>query len=116
MNKSDFKIGMEVFLKPVNNAARYGTKKILRNTITKIGRKYFTIGNDRRPLQFEIDNLCQKTEYSPDYELYFSEQEILDETEANSIFDSLRVEFTKYGKTAIPLEKLRQIKQILEEK
>lgn len=38
------KVGIKVYLKPVNNAARYGNKEIIEMEILKVGRKYFFVG------------------------------------------------------------------------
>jgi hypothetical protein len=120
MNKEQLTLGQKVYLKPVNNAARYGNKEIKEQTILKIGRKYFLVGaegqtNERWMTKFSIEDLREVSDYSPDYELYFSKQEILDEEESNDIVRDIRLKFGSYGKINLTLDQLRRIKAIINE-
>lgn len=120
MNKDQLSIGQKVYLKPINNAARYGNKEINEKTILKIGRKYFSVGeegqtNERFMTKFEIEDLREVTDYSPDWEVYFSEQEILDEEEFNEIARDIRLKFGSYGKLDLTMDQLRRIKEIINE-
>ena len=55
---------------------------IREDVITKIGRKYFEVGDGYKPLKFHIDGLKEETGgYIADWELYFTKQDILDEEE-----------------------------------
>lgn len=105
-------IGRIVYLKPINNNARKGNKKIEECKIEKIGRKYFEV--DYRSLRFTIDNLEHATEYSKDWKLHLSEQDILDEYEKNDLNNQIENVF-RYG-SKLSLDKLRRIKMIIDEK
>lgn len=114
------KVGIKVYLKPVNNAARYGNKEIIEKEILKVGRKYFFVGikgetTERWMTKFNIMDLRQVTQYANDWELYFSKQEILDEEEKEEIWRDLRLIFGGYGRPTLSLDKLRRIKEIVSE-
>ncbi|WP_299831419.1 hypothetical protein [uncultured Metabacillus sp.] len=120
MSKDKIIVGQKVYLKPVNNAARYGNKEIREQEIVKVGRKYFFVGSkgearERWMIKFSIEDLRQVTEYANDWELYFSEQEILDEEETEEIWNDLRLIFGSYGRPTLSLDKLRRIKEIVSE-
>lgn len=53
--------------------------------------------------------------YTADWELYFSEQEIIDEEEAKKLQGLLRLNFGSYGKTRFTLDQLRRITKIINE-
>jgi len=112
-------VGDKVFLKAVNNNAR-GRKEVLikEYEIVKIGRKFFEVNNNPnyKPLKFLIENKKQEMGgYVPDWELYFSEQEILDEIEFNRLFGKIESRFNVYGKVNLTLDQLRRIIKIIEE-
>jgi hypothetical protein len=114
------KVGAKVFLKPVNNAARYGNKEIVEKTILKVGRKYFFVGNEgeteqRWMIKFNMEDLRQITEYANDWELYFSKQEILDDEEIEELSTDIRLKFSSYGELGLSLDQLRRIKKIISE-
>ncbi|MFO1442872.1 hypothetical protein KDN24_06540 [Bacillus sp. Bva_UNVM-123] len=86
----------------------------------KVGRKYFFVGsegaiNQRWMTKFNIEDLRQVTEYSDDWELYFSEQEILNDEEIEKLSKDIRLKFGSYGKLGLTLDQLRRIKQIISE-
>lgn len=110
-------IGDKVYLKPVNNKARNGNEKIEEYLIKKVGRKYFEVWDgiyDFSSIKFNLETKTQVTNYSPDWELYFSKQEILDEQECNQLTKIIRNKFTGWGKVNLSLEQLRSIKKIID--
>lgn len=114
------KIGDKVYLKPINNRARYGNEAIEEYIIKKIGRKYFEVWDgiyEFSSTKFHLENdHRQVTDYSPDWELYFSKQEILDKNECDQITKEIRDKFTGWGKVNLTLEQLRSVKQIIDGK
>ena len=117
--KDKLEIGMEVWLEPINNQLRYGSKKPVKAVITKIGRKYFEVakvGWERFPMKFQIEDLKQKTDYSPDWKFYFDEQHILDEQEHVMLTKHMRSLFSRYDDKILTLEKLRKIHAIIVDK
>ena len=110
-------VGQKVFLKPINNAVRDSTE-VKEEIILKVGRKYFEVWdgeNEWSATKFHLDSLRQVTDYSPDYQLYFSKQELLDEQEANDLTKSIRRTFGNYGETKLTLDQLRRIHTITQE-
>lgn len=109
-------VGQIVYLKPSGNQARVSSD-IRKGEITKIGRKYFEVKTEGywRETKFHKEGLRQVTEYTPDWQLYFSEQEILDEKEFNKLVDLLGDYFSWRSKVKLTLEQLRRIKEITDE-
>lgn len=113
-------IGDRVYLKAINERARYKTEvDIEEYIICKIGRKYFEVCKEdykNYTIQFEINNKRQVTKYSPDWQLYFSKQEILDEEEHLNLSNQVRDKIGSYGTSSLSLDKLRKIKEIIDDK
>ncbi|PYY28307.1 beta barrel domain-containing protein [Paenibacillus illinoisensis] len=113
------KSGDIVFLKAVGNNARYRNDTYVEEYVVgSIGRKYFDVykdGNKSRTIKFRLSGLRQHTDYSPDWKLYFSMQEILDEEESERLSGKLREIFNSYGKINLTLDQLRRISQIVNE-
>jgi len=105
------KVGQEIYIEPVNNAARY-SKDIKKSKISKVGRKYFEI-EGMNGIRFFKDNLTHDGKgYCSDYNCYYSQQEIDDKREHIEISNSIRKSFSFYDKS-IPLNKLREIRDII---
>ena len=110
---------MPVFLKPVGNAERRSTD-IKRHFVKKIGRKYFETWNgenDRYTIKFRLDDFQQETGgYSADYEIYPSEQDIINEREKSSLESFFKhTVFGGFGSTNLTLDQLRRMKEIVDE-
>jgi ribosomal protein S24E len=71
------KVGQEVYLKPLNNMARY-KKEIITAKIQKVGRKYAEAidKNQVRVYVFHLDSMYQKSDYSADFKVYASLEDI----------------------------------------
>lgn len=109
-------VGDNVYLKPSNNAARR-TSEIREWKIKSVGRKYFEVWDGERDysaMKFYIDGLKQVTNYTPDWIVYFSKQEILDENEFFEIFNHVRNTFSRLSKPNLSLQQLRDIKKIMD--
>lgn len=83
--------------------------------VTKVGKKYFSVASINA-LQFtkeyHIENWKEKTEYTPSYHLYETEQDWLDEVEAEKLQTRIQSYFNTYNRK-IPLEILRTIDKLL---
>lgn len=114
------RVGDKVFLKAVGNMAR-GRKEtyIVEYKIEKIGRIYFEVCQEGyesvNPIKFKIEDRRQHTEYSPDWKVYFSMQEILDEEEVERLSSKLREKFGSFGRIDLTLDQLRRISRIVNE-
>ncbi|MGV4321238.1 beta barrel domain-containing protein [Bacillus mojavensis] len=113
-------VGVEVFLKPTERRGRTITDDdILERTILKVGRKYFHVGikekPDHRMIKFEIDGLMQATDYSPDWEVYFSKQDIFDEEKRKDLLFNIRSKFNRYVTNDLSLDQLKRINEIINE-
>jgi hypothetical protein len=106
-------VGMTVYLKPINNAARR-SKDVQEGIVSKVGRKYFEVEGFYRT-KFSIDELIEVSEYAPDWKVYLSKQELLDEQEFENLLRDIRLFFSNYGKVNLTLDQLRKIKAIISE-
>lgn len=111
-------IGLKVLLKAVGNNAR-GRKEVLikEGVIRKIGRKFFEVwrdDNERYVEKFYIENNKHVSNTTPDWQLYFSEQDMVDEEEFFNLQDKIRKFFNNYGKVNLTLDQLRKISEIID--
>lgn len=109
--------GQKVVLKTVGNLARSGSK-IIDATITKVGTKYFYVVKDsdklgREPIKFDIKTLYESTNYSANYQIYGSRDELEDIMESNRLLELIRDNIGSFGKRDIPLDTLKQITNLL---
>lgn len=117
MDGTKLQVGMTVYLRPMLNAARR-TKEIQECEITKIRNKYFDVQRKDGGLTvtFIVETLRERTNYSPDWELHFDRQEIVDENEHIAIFRQLFKTVTEFPRgDKLTLDQLRRIKVILDE-
>jgi hypothetical protein len=104
-------VGQTVYLKPENLGNAYRRDKSIKETIIeKIGRKYVTLKNYG---QFEIETGKQKTEYSSDYKLYETKEEIESLLEIEDLTYRIKSEILKTNKIDASLENLRKIALLL---
>lgn len=110
--KLDLKVGQEVVVKIIegSNASRREGMTIdnidswcFGGEVTKVGRKYITVKfNKWKEYQFEIESDYRNkyTAGGADYQLYLNKQEVIDEKEAEDLFNELRNYFGGWGKNA----------------
>lgn len=110
LNKDDYKIGQQVALKYVNNMARYDKDGYRIGNITKLGNKYLYVDS----IAISMESGYEKTNYSPDYQLYDSEQHLLDEMHKEKLLFGIRNELGNYGTCEISYNKIKEIAEILE--
>lgn len=117
MNK-DIEIGTTVYLKSGYNTSRRNME-VVETTITKVGRRYIEVeaGNGvRRGIKFDITNgLKQVTNYTPEWILYFSKEEIEEEQEYDKLKEICMKAFDRWEGKEFTIDQLRRIKAILEE-
>lgn len=110
-------LGERLFVLNVGNAAR-NTKQTLRPVIvSKVGRKYFAVESEDRwktQWEFHIGDWREVTKYTPDAELYETEQQLSDERELLELARLIRNEFTHaWGTPKQSLETLRKIYELI---
>lgn len=125
MQKSDFKKGQEVFILIIEGSNEHRSlrnqaleNRILRATVTTVGRKYITVEyRNWPPILFDIeDDFRQLSDYSADYMLFLTEQDIYDYEERRTLFREIHNAFDCFSSEKYSLEQLRKIKEILEGK
>ena len=116
------KVGDKVYLLPSGNATRHIkdslVNHIIETEIVSIGRKYVTV-SFWNGMKFKLDETCrggyaEKTEYSCDYYMYESKQEILDMLETNELNSKIKSYFSIDTRKKLSLEQLRKIIEIIE--
>lgn len=127
MNIKDFKVGQTVYVELTGNASRGKTAEqcIEEWEITSVGRKYIKAckkegGVFRFEITFEwgdcYEKFVQKTNYSPDYILYATRQEIERKFEKEKLLNEVEIFFRDWNKPKnLSIEQLKIIKEILEE-
>lgn len=128
MNIKDFKVGQTVCVELTGNASR-GKKPeqcIEEWEITSVGRKYIKAGRKsdggiRGERTFEYKEsygrFVQKTNYSIDYIIYETREEIERKFEKSKLLNEVETFFRDWSKPKhLSTEQLKRIKEILEEK
>jgi hypothetical protein len=118
MTKPNPVVGQTLYSLNVCNAARNREQVLAPVIVTKVGRKYFTAqpeGKSYGARDYHLGSWRQKTEYSPDSELYADPKEWEDEKTAYDITGRIRQEFSHYSKPSQTLDQLRRIAAILDE-
>ncbi|MGL6184802.1 MAG: hypothetical protein ACRC1T_05425 [Clostridium chrysemydis] len=84
--------------------------------VVSVGRKYITVKRNSYEYKFDMENnYYEKSIYSPDYILYQNIKEIYEEKEAEAINDYIGSKIGQYGKPRLSLDKLKRIKNIIDE-
>lgn len=113
LNKKDYTVGQEVALRYSGNASRRAEKNAYRlGIITKIGTKIIYVNDD---LKVNMETGMEKSNYTPNFIFYDSEQHLLDTVVNEGLIDELRKKIGRYGYPDIPLEKMKQVMAILKE-
>lgn len=111
------KVGQKVWMRGIGNNRNLG---VVEGEVTKVGRKYFDVAEIRKDgwkfsTQFHIDSLMNVTQYSSCWQVYFNQQDILDEDEKSQLLKDIREAFNYYNTDkAFTLSQLRKVKSILD--
>lgn len=110
----NLKVGQTLFVEPIGNMRR-SSKGIREVKIAKIGRLFFEL-EERHLGRFSIETLVQDGKgFISDYQCFRSMEEIKERDEANELWRYLKDKFSPYAsKIDLPIEKMRQIKSIIE--
>lgn len=92
-------VGQTVYRLPIGNAARRGNVELTPVVVTKVGRKYFTVGEDCQAQQFFIDGWHQNAgEYIADFRCFESPEEWDKERVMSAKTMFIRKFFNSYAK------------------
>lgn len=104
---------MTVYLRPtIHNHA----KKVLEGTLSKIGRKYYTVVSHHQEYKFRVEDNSDASQYGPNYALYFSKEDLDDGIER----DKLLVRMSRFFQLSsnesktLTLGQLRRIAAIID--
>lgn len=122
MQRSKPKVGQIIYsLNIGNEVSKYSPQELTEVVVRKVGRKYFYAGRpdwpERMDKKYFISSWSQQNGgYMPTSALYETQQEWLDEKEKNDLFRMIRKDyFSTFREKDINLEKLRKIRDILDE-
>lgn len=105
----NFKAGQEIWIERIKTSGRKAT--FYKSTITKVGRKFFYADD----MKFDLKTLAEVSQWSPENFAYIDPQIYYEKFERKESFMFIHRYFNTWGnEKIIPLEKLRQIKSILE--
>ena len=112
------KVGDILYSLNIGNAARHRKQKLTPVEVKKVGRKYFTVGDDGKSWweqQYHIKDWRLKTQYSPDSCLYATIKEYEDEKETSRICRKIK-DYFEYGhnRMNVSLSDLKKIESILD--
>lgn len=115
MTKNDFMVGQTVYLKTVYHPRECWKKeRFTTGTVTKVGKKYITVQESPfREYRFNIyNNFRQETQYSLDYQLFLSEQDIKNYWKANYLLFEIAHRLQAFG-TRLGVRTLEEIARLM---
>lgn len=100
----------------MNNRRRTEANVLTPVEVSSVGRKYFGVKKAGFPFETKhhLDTWVEVSRYSPNAALYASEQEWADEKEADALVTMLYGCFSNYSARKLPLETLRQIRDLIQ--
>jgi hypothetical protein len=106
-------VGQTVYVEPIGNMRR-SSAGIREATITKIGNKYFEL-DQKHYGRFHIESLVQDGgQFIANYQCFRSMEAIERRDKEKELRDYLKGYFSPYKNCNLPLEKMQQIKSIIE--
>lgn len=110
LNKKDYAVGQEVALRFDGNRARNNRNGYILGEITKLGNKLIHVGD----IKIDMETGYEKSNYSANYMLYDSEQDLLNEIEKEKLLMHIRTKLGNYGACEVSYDKIKKIAEILE--
>lgn len=114
--------GQEVWLELTGNLAKNlsGDNQVISGEVLSVGTKYVHVqpnGGYGRPTKFDIKSLHEIGDWTGNYSLYLSKQDILDKRESRKLNHRLFDKFSRsHGNNFnLSLDQLRRIVAILDE-
>lgn len=105
-------IGQRVFLKPLGSAVRRGAG-IKEGVIKKVGSKYFYVTFGNGESQFYKDTRIQVSNYSPEWKVYESMEEIEAERRLSELRKEVVFFFVNGKADTLTTEQLAEIHSII---
>lgn len=106
--------GQTVFVKTINYGGGSKDEGLKETKIASVGNKWFTIVDNYHG-RFNKETLLHDGKgYSPRYRIYLDKKEYEDEVELNYLSSKIRTAIGQYSNIKLPLEKLRQIWNIMQ--
>ena len=94
----------------------YGASKGQSCEVVKVGRKYFEVRQNKTTKytsQFHLEDWREKSEYTPRYRIYESEQHYLDEIERDKLHRCIQEKFHYRYNNKFTLQQLREAARAL---
>lgn len=127
LTRKDFHVGQTVWLRPLNSFTWVGKAKIkdetpIPVTVKTVGTKYITVQkNEWCEYKFDIDTysyglpfLHQHVDFGAiEFDLYMTEQEVLDASERDRLIDAHRSLFSLWSQIPCTVQQLRESAKIL---
>lgn len=125
--KLNLDANQEVVIRRINGSIRYLEDKSINNIdawtikgiVEKVTKKYVQVNMNGKVEKFDIElNYVQKVNRGePDYRIYESREELINEVKSEEIFSGLRSYFYEkyHNDRDLTLDQLQRIKTIIEE-
>ena len=110
MNLNELKVGDTVAIRQISRR----NPRTHSASLLAIGNKYFTVNLFGRELKFHKDTGFEHTDYSPDYQLFATMQDIKDAEQKEQLESKLR-SLSFRDARALSLDQLKRIAAILDE-
>lgn len=105
-------VGQTVYLKPIRLSNAYRrSKDVKEDEIEKIGRVYVTL---KRRGQFYINSRLEKTDFTSNYKLFLSKEELNLEMEKEDLESRIKNKFASFKLLNLSIDKLREIAKIID--
>jgi hypothetical protein len=116
------KEGDKVYVLMVGNNARYFKEdtpiddRIIESTITKIGRKYFYLdGWQFSRLKFDLDDMCESSNYMAEYRVYLDKNDILKLFEIGKMKKKITSMCDNWNVSKLTYDQMKKICEILKD-
>ena len=113
-------VGEQLYLVDIGNNARHGSSEQRECTVTKVGRKYFTVeyqyGSNIDYIREEVITIKrwqEKSDYTSNYEVYETKQAYLEQITLSKWLQIYRQKFNEYNQTNLTLKQLEDAAKIL---
>ena len=107
-------VGQILFLMPRGNQVRRNLE-IRQCKVLSVGTKYFNVGlyEFGREITFHIDSWVQSTNSTADWQVFESEQAIIDLQQSDELYTKIRNALGYGGASNYTLAQLKQVAEIL---
>ena len=112
-------VGQILYARRIRDRHHRGNEELIPVEVISVGRKYFkAVPPDSKDyphlaIEYHIEDWTEHQAYSPDWQLYASQQERQDEVDHESLSQCMRAIFGGYGTPNVSLATLRRCHELI---